>query len=76
MQQPQPEISSADDLAKLSKKKLIEIVLLQQEFIDTALGIITMHVGAICEDMTRATDALETRVKLALGLDGRSSNGH
>lgn len=73
---PQPEIPPEQDLATLSKEQLMTIILLQREFINTALGLIHLHLGALCDDTARASDALSAAVDLTIFVDGPIPNGH
>lgn len=67
------ELPTAEDLSKLSKKQLVEIVLQQHQYIGTVLALVTLHIGALAEDMSRAADAFESGLRLSMDIDGQSS---
>lgn len=72
----QPEIPPEQDLATLSKEQLMTIILLQREYINTVTGLMSLHMGALCDDIKRSSDALSAAVDLTISVDGQSPTGH
>lgn len=72
----QPEIPPEQDLAELSKEQLMTIILLQREYINTAAGVFSLHMGALLDDTKRAVDALSASIDLTISADEQSSNAH
>ncbi|TDX60782.1 hypothetical protein EDE12_11818 [Methylosinus sp. sav-2] len=72
----QPEIPPEQDLATLSKEQLMTIILLQREYINTAAGVFSLHMGALLDDTKRAADALNAAVNLTISADEQSFNAH
>ena len=72
----QPEIPPEQDLATLSKEQLMTIILLQREYINTAISLMSLHFGALCADTQRAADTLSAAVDLTISADEQSTKAH